>query len=325
MQTEDVQVRFNQLRPKYELLKGQAKFILEQALQKSGLQVVYPIQCRIKEFDQFLKKAEQKQCEDPFEEIHDICGLRVVCYLRSHMEPIARIIRDVFAVVEEDNKVEGVDFSSSAYSAVHFVAAMKDSYAGPPYDDIAHLKFETQLLTVAMHAWASVSHYLAYKSDIDVPSELKKDFRALSALFYLADTHFEIFAEAREGSRQQTAAAFSKQKLPLDAEINLDTLTAYLQQKFPEREHVDSKYVSELVGHLLAAGYSSIGDIERIIERGWDAAMAAEQEFKRRYGHSFAFTNVILVGVLFDLVDPNYHRVIGGPPPPEKLVELVKP
>jgi len=324
MRAEELRVRFNQLRPRYDLLKDQAKFILEQGLQKSGLQVVYPIQCRIKEFDQFLKKAEQKQCEDPFEEIHDICGLRVVCYLRSGMEPIASIIRERFSVIEEDNKVEGLDFSSSAYSAIHFVVEMKESYAGPPYDDIAHLKFEVQLLTIAMHAWASVSHYLDYKSDIDAPSELKKDFRALSALFYLADTHFERFAEAREQSRQQTLEAFRKAEIPVDAEINLDTLSAYLRERFPERTIADPKYVSALVSNLLTAGYKSMAEISQTVERALDAMLEVEKMYRVRFGDGESLSADQALRIAVDLANPGFHAVAGTLAPPDDFVKLVK-
>ena len=324
MDRDDLQRQYIELKPRYRCLKGVAKATLQSVLDNRGIKV-HLLQSRVKRFDSFSEKAEKKQCERPFDEICDICGLRVICLLRSDVSRVRDAIRQSFNVISEDNKLEGSDVSSFGYSAIHFVVTLKKPYKGKPRYDIGRLRFEIQVTTIAMHAWSSVSHYLDYKTQADVPTPMKKDFNALSGLFYVADTHFEMFFKAREASRQEMAKAFSKQKLPLDAEINLDTLTAYLQQKFPEREHVDSKYVSELVGHLLAAGYSSIGDMERIIERGWDAAIAAEQEFKRRYGHSFAFTNVVLIGVLFDLVDPNYHRVIGGPPPPEKLVELVKP
>ena len=66
------------------------------------------------------------------------------------------------------------------------VAIMRAEYSGPRYDNIAVLPFEIQVRTIAMDAWANVSHHLDYKSDKDVPAELRKDFYALSGLFYLA-------------------------------------------------------------------------------------------------------------------------------------------
>jgi len=59
-----------------------------------------------------------------------------------------------------------------------------------------------------MDAWATVSHYLDYKTDADVPLGLRKDFQALSGLFYLADTHFEMFYGATGRSQQETKDLF---------------------------------------------------------------------------------------------------------------------
>ncbi len=60
---------------------------------------------------------------------------------------------------------------------------MKRDYKGPRYDTIVGMPFEIQVRTILMDAWANVSHYLAYKSDIDVPINLQRDFYALGGLF----------------------------------------------------------------------------------------------------------------------------------------------
>jgi ppGpp synthetase/RelA/SpoT-type nucleotidyltranferase len=70
---------------------------------------------------------------------------------------------------------------------------LPDNYTGPRYEDLKGLKAEIQIRTIAMDAWSNVSHYLEYKTPEAAPSSLRKDFYALSALFYLADTHFELF------------------------------------------------------------------------------------------------------------------------------------
>jgi len=323
MGTEELRRRYEELLPKYGQLENEAKFILEKALQQKGIKIHSPIQSRIKDFDSFAEKAARKQCKEPFEEIDDVCGLRVICLFVSDLRRIGKAIKDSFAVVAEDNKIEGLDVSSFGYSAVHFVATMKESYRGPRYDDIAGLKFEVQVATIAMHAWASVSHYLDYKTEVDVPSELKRDFYALSGLFYVADTHFEMFFKAREQSREQVAEEFSKGKPAPDTEINLDTLTAYLKQRFPDREHADPPFVSELLGELALAKHASIADIEQAIDRGWEAFIALE-EFECGKGVHF-YTDVGVIRGLFELVYyPEYVKRFERPNPPTEFLALVK-
>ncbi|MBI4489516.1 MAG: hypothetical protein HY694_10565 [Deltaproteobacteria bacterium] len=52
--------------------------------------------------------------------------------------------------------------------------------------------FEIQIRTIAQDAWASISHYLDYKKESDIPAQLRRDFYALSGLFYVADRHFAM-------------------------------------------------------------------------------------------------------------------------------------
>ena len=56
--------------------------------------------------------------------------------------------------------------------------------------------FEIQIRTITQDAWASISHYLDYKNEISIADELKKDFYALSGLFYIADTQFNKIQES---------------------------------------------------------------------------------------------------------------------------------
>ena len=323
--TGELKEQFDELRPKYQRLETEAKFILEEALQRKRIKV-HSIQSRIKEIDSFLDKVERKQCSDALQEIHDICALRVVCLFLSDLDRIAETIRESFAVVAEDNKVEGLDVSSFGYSDVQFVATMKDSYKGPRYDDLAGLKLEIQVATIAMHAWASVSHYLDYKTEVDIPSELKRDFHALSGLFYVADTHFEMFFKARERSRSQTTKAFEKEEIPVDIEMNLDTFIAYLRERFPDRKRADPKAVSELLDELRHTGNASFKDIEQAIERGWDAFLGWEGTAAAVGGGKVPyFDHVGVVRCLFGLVDPHFAEAFGRPQPPATALRLVKP
>jgi len=94
-------------------------------------------------------------------------GLRVVCLFLSDIERVAKVVKESFEVLEEDNKIEGREISSFGYMSFHFTVQMKRSFSGPRYDAIASIPFEIQVRTIAMDAWATTSHYLDYKSDVD--------------------------------------------------------------------------------------------------------------------------------------------------------------
>jgi ppGpp synthetase/RelA/SpoT-type nucleotidyltranferase len=323
MEKEQLRQRYNEVRQKYAWLRTKARRTMKQALRRKGIKVHW-IEARIKKFDSFYDKVQRKKCENPFEEIDDICGLRVVCLLRSQMEPIAAVIRESFVVLDEDNKVEGLDFSSSAYSAVHFVAKLKEPGTESPGSPIGQLKFEIQLLSIAMHCWASVSHYLDYKNDVDVPSELKQDFRALGALFYLADTHFEMFYDQRARWRDKLERILEERPGALDSEINLDALIAYLQYRFPNRPQVHPNFVSLLVYELFMAGYRSIRQVDDVVQSSNLALAALEEDMSKPHPHeTYVLPAILVVRCSLELVDDRFRKMTKVPAPPRKYRKLL--
>lgn len=101
-------------------------------------------------------------------------------------------------------------------------------------------------------------------------------------------------------------------------EISPDSLAAYLHSKFLDRKQADAESVSALAEELRRAGYTSLGDIERAIKKGWSAFLAWEP---RRYvGHDLIIreSNVDLrlsdVGAirsLFYIVDEGFRKLSG--------------
>jgi len=146
---------------------------------------------RVKSFDSLFKKAKRKSLADPFGEIHDIVGLRVVCLFLSDLPKVGDIIKDTFELIAEDNKIDGRAKNIFGYMDVQYIVAPKEG----TLTGIEPMPFEIQVRTIAQDAWASVSHHLVYKQTGGIPQEWERDFQALSALFYVADQHFRILDE----------------------------------------------------------------------------------------------------------------------------------
>jgi hypothetical protein len=202
---------------------------------------------------------------------------------------------------------------------------MRKEYKGPRYDKIAGMPFEIQVRTILMDAWSNVSHYLDYKSDIDVPTSLRRDFYALSGLFYIADSHFELFFKSSKQSQAQMArlAVESKPRLA-EQEINLDTLTAYLRSRFPERQQSTPGGVSELVQDLRTCGYSTIQDIDTIIERTSDAFLAYEAAHPPSSTVGGRYLDVGVVRVSVSIVDDRFNEMRAKGSPPQRMDEYRK-
>lgn len=307
--SRNLEAEFNKRAQTWEQLRNEAAYILEHGLASAGIKY-HSLSSRVKVFQSFAGKVQRKMFEHPFVQMSDIVGLRVVCLFLSDIDKIAAVIREKFEVLEQDNKIEGQQVASFGYMSFHFTAQMKSSYSGPRYDGILAIPFEIQLRTIAMDAWAATSHYLDYKSDTDVPSDLRRDFYALSGLFYVADRHFEMFFKSRQTVREQIVRTLERQHPLMDQEINLDSLDAYLRYKFPDREQGDLESVSQAVEELSQAGFRTVSGVDKMITTHWDWFVKREEDDPPTDEHDpegerkVAFAAVGVVRVILHMIRP---------------------
>jgi putative GTP pyrophosphokinase len=262
--------------PRFRRLEEEAKYVLKTAITSADIKLD-SLSSRVKELDSFLTKARRKQTAKPFEEIRDIVGLRLVCLFLSDIPRLSDIIRRDFNVLSEDNKIEGQEVAAFGYMSLHYTLTLRPNYVGPRYEGITDIPLEVQVRTVAMNAWATISHHLEYKTENDVPSNLRRDFYALSGLFYVADTHFEMFYKASRESRERAALRAETNEFDLDQEINLDSLSLYLRRKFPDREHSDPDQLSGLITELTRGDYITLRPVDNAIDRALPAVLAWEK------------------------------------------------
>jgi len=162
-----------------------------------------------------------------------------------------------------------------------------------------------------MDAWANISHFLEYKSENDIPLELKRDFNALSGLFYVADTHFEMFYKERQENTSNISididSIVHKKGNTHDTALNFDSLALYLLNKFPDRKHYqDSKDVSDLLESLINHGYTTIQILDEKIE---NALLAFNAYEKNRYSYAF-FSDIGVVRTALSMVDNSYNQFL---------------
>jgi ppGpp synthetase/RelA/SpoT-type nucleotidyltranferase len=154
---------------------------------------IHSITHRIKRFDSFRDKVREKSVRNPFTEIHDIVGLRVICLFLSDIEIVKGTIKGIFETIKEESKIDAASPDIFGYMAVHLDVKLKEkSPSNPNLGIVRDIPFEVQIKTIAQDAWASVSHNLDYKHIDPLPVDFKRDLYALSGLFYVADTHFEM-------------------------------------------------------------------------------------------------------------------------------------
>jgi ppGpp synthetase/RelA/SpoT-type nucleotidyltranferase len=259
--------------PGLNALAQEVHFILDQALSEAGIKI-HAIEYRVKEFDSIARKFESKS-DGEDTEINDLVGARVICLFKSDLERIDEVIRSEFTVDNVDDKIVSSS-DTFGYMSVHYISKLKSGVSGRRYDAIKDRRFEIQVRTLCMHAWAAISHYLEYKSEWDIPDHLKKGLNALSGLFYVADAQYEQLYNARQGSREQANREVSSgaSKPP----INLDTLQAYLIDRFANRPNDKTDTVSNLVSELKEAGIDNFSEIDSLIDAGREMLESEEKK-----------------------------------------------
>jgi putative GTP pyrophosphokinase len=313
MNKREIKLKYKNNLSNYWQLENEGIFIIKAEIRKARIKT-HTMTSRVKDFESFFRKVLSKNTENPFKDIKDIVGLRVVCLFRSDIIRIGKLIRKSFSIISEDNKIEGYDTASFGYQSVHFVAKIMKEYKGPRYDRIKNIEFEIQVRTIAMDAWATISHYLDYKTDIDVPQNLRKDFYALSGLFYVADSHFEIFYNETKQSRSNTQRLLKQKKPELNQEINLDTLMAYMKNKLPLYKHSNASAASELVFELKKASFSTIKEIDNVVNK----YIKVFPEIEKRILKPGYFSDVGIIRVLMSMANAKFLEI-------SALAEELKP
>ena len=228
----EIKDQYESLHEKHERLCREVIFILKDELKIANIKN-QGFAYRVKTFDSLYKKIIRKNVSPNL--VQDIAGVRVICLYRSDLDKIGEIIGASFDILSKDTFRTRSE-TQFGYMSDHYIIKLSETCKGKRYDELKGLKCEIQVRTILMDAWASVSHHLDYKKEIDIPSNLRKDFNAVSGLLYAADTHFEIFRNGIEKSKEQLSINFQTNKIDLSQEINLDSLSEYLKWKFPDRE-----------------------------------------------------------------------------------------
>lgn len=239
---ETLKREYAEVCPKYKSLATNLKQALEEFLKDAGIEYLYT-SYRIKDFNSFWDKTERKGYKKPLKDIEDICGLRIICYYPPDLWKISDIINKEFNVIESLDKTDLLEPDRFGYRALHFIVNIKKGWAkAPNYRGLDGLKAEIQVCTILMHAWADIEHKLAYKKEEHVPDQFKRKLYQLSALFEIADAQFDSLRKEKEGYKEHLITEDVKKtgRFDVSQEMNIDSLQAFLDFYFPDREKADT-------------------------------------------------------------------------------------
>lgn len=231
--------------PDYEQLCIEVAYILKKCIKSKGIEVA-AVTNRAKTLKSFLEKIQRKQYDAPFTEVEDFGGVRVVCLYASDLEKIESIIQAEFDVVGKVDTFRDKKPDQFGYGAIHYVVRLGSNSSGARYDGLKTLKCEIQVRTVLQDAWAIIDHHLVYKRESDVPQQLQRKLNGLSAILENADGQFDIIRGEREEYIKELNKTTDSRPAFMSAEINRDSLLAYLQWRFPKYKHRPELFTGQL-------------------------------------------------------------------------------
>jgi ppGpp synthetase/RelA/SpoT-type nucleotidyltranferase len=159
-------------------------------------QYVDSIQGRVKSKDSFIRKAikGQERYRNPFQDIEDIIGIRILVLFKSASGNIAnKITSSVFPPVETSYRMEATPkaFGYEGYQSIHSIPISFIPKDGESYPRV----FELQVRTLFQHAFSEPEHELNYKRSFALAEgddfEYQKKFAWLSATSWGADSILE--------------------------------------------------------------------------------------------------------------------------------------
>ena len=319
MNTNIISEEYSLIQSKYEKLGQNIVQALELFLNEDKIDFL-SIYHRVKDKNSFLEKIERKKYEKPFEQIEDICGVRIICYYQSDLQNIANIIKKEFEILENQDKEDLLNADQFGYRSTHFIVKVNAKWLqAPNYRGLENLKIEIQIRTVLMHAWAEIEHKLAYKKDIHIPKELKRKLYRISAKLEEADEQFEELKNSILDYKTEVIKHLNDEELVnLKIDLNLDSLQSFLDLNFPDRTRnleMTSDLVDEFVKYKITLDdlKSSYDKIKKFLPE------IEEEIFKEKSLMNKGWAQVGIARNIMDLTNEKYREERDVP---EEIKEL---
>ncbi|MGO3842665.1 MAG: GTP pyrophosphokinase [Alcaligenes pakistanensis] len=257
--------RFLDARPQFEQLCAEVEYILKKKVSAVSIETSF-LGSRAKTLNSFLEKLNRKDYTDPFDQLDDLAGVRVVCLYSSDISRIIEIIRNEFEIVQEIDKREELETNKFGYIGNHFIIRLGVNYSGTRYDDLRNLRCEIQVRTVAQDAWSIIQHHMVYKKESQVPSSLIRKLNGLAGLFETVDDQFEYIRMQRDMYLDSVRESKNAPDDFLENELNYDSLVEFMQWRYgevPDEETQGS--LPPILDALNEIGVSKLKEINYLI------------------------------------------------------------
>jgi putative GTP pyrophosphokinase len=260
---------------KYDSLATKAYAQLENCL--SAEAVTYPLlQSRVKELDRFLLKMKKENYSKP-EDMKDIAGLRVVCYVFSDIQIVSDLVEFTFSVNLKSDKFKMLkENRRMGYRGINYVVTLKD---GP--QNMKLIPFEIQVRTLLDYAWGEIEHDQNYKLFEKYPedSDIPRRFEALAGALKTLDYAFDSLSKETKQYANEITNKIKKGELD-KIHISPISVREFLIWKFDDVPGLKRVFVKpeQIMNDLTSMQIKTLSDLNNIIPKNLKEIYMKETE-----------------------------------------------
>jgi putative GTP pyrophosphokinase len=238
--------------------------------------VTHQISSRTKSIESLSKKIDGKGDKyKSIDDITDIIGIRIITYMDSDVDAIAKLIENEF-IIDIENSIDKRKLKADqfGYRSLHLVASLNKSRCDlKEYKKYNGIKCEIQIRSILQHAWAEIEHDLGYKGEVAIPEQYKRTFNRLSALLETAGVEFDRLKNELEIYEKDVPALINT--TPEIVDINQASILSFINTNtilLKARTIMESKIELKLGEAILLGGllkkikffdFKTIGELEQ--------------------------------------------------------------
>ena len=248
--------------------------LVTQLLDDAGINYL-TVSGRTKSVESFAAKAARRTPAgqlvhpEPMTDITDQVGIRVVTYVLSDVDAVARLLSSQLELRDDrDMGQETAAQGRFGYSSRHLLVALSEPR--PEHPGIPDgFQASIQIRTVLQHAWAEFEHDIRYKGS--VPAEYAPDFdrrfTLAAGLLELADQQFTTIRD-----RHRAELSAPEDGVDDDPRISATDLAAFLAGQYADAGWSRTEHYAWISGLLLELGITSLSELREAL-KGVDEAV----------------------------------------------------
>ena len=318
---------YRKQRETFVTLGDVAHTMLADIAKELGLTVL-AVEHRVKAEKSLAGKLERKgDLYNSLEDITDILGCRIICFLSDEIDKIGKKVEEKFVIDWEHSSDKRTLLQENAfgYLSLHYICSLPFGDKWP--DEICGKKFEVQIRTILQHAWSSIQHDIGYKSDFGVPRDINRQFARLAGLLELADDEFVRVRDNMVGYTEDIRKRIITDEAD-DVVINMISLNEYvlhnqnMQKLIKEIADICGAEIKPIdpesyIAQLAFLGVKKLGDMETMLNENYKLAVKLAEKALSMANLDIVSSSVALRFLCrAELINKNYDC--------EKVVEFLK-